>query len=130
MRGTKYLCKGERRMLFNSYVFILAFLPITLIGYFLLGKILMGDKSDNIKQVFSKCGPKTALKLTKDKETLKKMLKENASAAQRFALNKKIISFNETPTELVSAIEKSLNEALYSEDVLNKATDLKSFMEW
>ena len=26
-------------MLFNSYVFILAFLPITLIGYFLLGKI-------------------------------------------------------------------------------------------
>ena len=97
---------------------------------FLLGKILMGDKSDNIKQVFSKCGPKTALKLTKDKETLKKMLKENASAAQRFALNKKIISFKETPTELVFAIEKSLNEALYSEDVLNKATDLKSFMEW
>ena len=26
-------------MLFNSYVFILAFLPITLVGYFLLGKI-------------------------------------------------------------------------------------------
>ena len=26
-------------MLFNSYVFMLAFLPITLVGYFMLGKI-------------------------------------------------------------------------------------------
>ena len=38
---------------------------------YLLGKILMGDKSDNICQVFKKCGPKTALKLVKDKEMLK-----------------------------------------------------------
>ena len=44
---------------------------------FLLGKILMGDKSDNIQQVFTKCGPKTALKLVKDKALLKKMLQEN-----------------------------------------------------
>lgn len=34
---------------------------------FLLGKILMGDKSDNITQVLPKCGPKTALKLVRDK---------------------------------------------------------------
>lgn len=26
-------------MLFNSYVFMLAFLPLTLLGYFLLGKL-------------------------------------------------------------------------------------------
>ena len=26
-------------MLFNSYVFILAFLPLTLLGYYLLGKL-------------------------------------------------------------------------------------------
>jgi 5'-3' exonuclease len=97
---------------------------------FLLGKILMGDRSDNIKQVFSKCGPKTALALTKDKECLKRMLNEDAEAARRFLLNKKIISFGETPKELVDSIERSLNEALYEEEVLNKKTDLKSFMDW
>ena len=26
-------------MLFNSYVFLLAFLPLTLLGYFLLGRL-------------------------------------------------------------------------------------------
>ena len=48
---------------------------------FLLGKILMGDRSDNIKQVFTKCGPKTALKWTKDKEALKNLLKESQESA-------------------------------------------------
>lgn len=97
---------------------------------FLLGKILMGDRSDNIKQVFAKCGPKTALALTKDKDGLKKMLKEDAAAAARFALNKKIISFKETPKDLVDSIERRLNEALYEETAMNKASDLRSFMEW
>lgn len=97
---------------------------------FLLGKILMGDRSDNIKQVFPKCGPKTALALTKDKAGLKKMLKEDAEAARRFALNKKIISFKETPAELVGAIETRLNEALYEETAINGGTDLKNFMDW
>lgn len=44
---------------------------------YLLGKILMGDKSDNIKQVFNKCGPKTALKLVKNKDALNNMLNES-----------------------------------------------------
>lgn len=96
---------------------------------FLLGKILMGDRSDNIRQVFPKCGPKTALALVKDKENLKKLLKEDRVAAERFALNKKIISFGETPPELTSLIEKRLNEALYEESSA-RGTDLKSFMEW
>lgn len=95
---------------------------------FLLGKILMGDKSDNIKQVFVKCGPKTALKLIKDKPSLKKMLIENQDAASRFKLNKKIISFNEIPTDLSDRIVKKINETLYSNDVMNPTTDLKSFM--
>lgn len=95
---------------------------------FLLGKILMGDKSDNIKQVFSKCGPKTALKLVKDRANLKKMLQENQDAALRFQLNKKIISFNEIPSELTDKILKRVNEVLYTNDVLNPTTDLKSFM--
>ena len=97
---------------------------------FLLGKILMGDRSDNIKQVFSRCGPKTALSLTKDKENLKKMLTEDKDAAERFALNKKIISFGEIPKELSDTVFRKLNEALYENEPVNGGTDLKNFMEW
>jgi len=95
---------------------------------FLLGKILMGDKSDNIKQVFYKCGPKTALRLTKDKAALRNMLKEDQESASRFKLNKKIISFAEIPKELSDRIVKAVNESLYAEDVLNKRTDFRSQM--
>lgn len=87
---------------------------------YLLGKILMGDRSDNIKQVFTRCGPKTALKWTKDKESLKKILKEDQSLASRYLLNKKIISFSDIPTELSDKILKEVNESLYKNPVLNK----------
>lgn len=97
---------------------------------FLLGKILMGDRSDNIKQVFSRCGPKTALSLTKDKENLKKMLSEDRDAAERFALNKKIISFGEIPKELSDSVLRRLNEALYEDEPVNGGADLKNFMNW
>lgn len=95
---------------------------------FLLGKILMGDKSDNISQVFLRCGPKTALSLVKDRDGLKKKLTESADAAAKYELNKKIIAFSETPPELVDRIKRAVAEALYSEDVLNPASDLKNFM--
>ena len=61
---------------------------------YLVGKILMGDRSDNIQQVFLRCGPKTALKWTKDKDALKKTLKEDHSLAARYLLNKKMIDFS------------------------------------
>lgn len=96
---------------------------------YLLGKILMGDKSDNIKQVFPKCGPKTALKWTKDKSALKTVLKESQEAAQRYLLNKKIISFKEIPSELSSHILEKVNAALYTESSMNDATiDFRDFM--
>lgn len=96
---------------------------------YLLGKILMGDKSDNIKQVFPKCGPKTALKWTKDKLALKTILKESQDAASRYLLNKKIISFKEIPSELSEAILEKVNLALYTNEQVNNATiDLRDFM--
>jgi len=96
---------------------------------YLLGKILMGDKSDNIKQVFPKCGPKTALKWTRDKAALKTTLKESQEAASRYKLNKKIISFKEMPTELSSHILEKVNQALHSENPLNNSSiDLRDFM--
>lgn len=96
---------------------------------YLLGKILMGDKSDNIKQVFPKCGPKTALKWTKDKSALKTVLKESQDAASRYLLNKKIISFKEIPSDLSKAILEKVNVALYTNKQLNNSTiDLRDFM--
>lgn len=95
---------------------------------FLLGKILMGDKSDNISQVFLRCGPKTALSLVKNKDELNRRLVESADATEKYNLNKKIIAFSETPIELTEKIKKAINEALYSEDIINPTSDLKSFM--
>jgi 5'-3' exonuclease len=89
----------------------------------------MGDKSDNIKQVFPKCGPKTALKWTKDKAALKNILKESQDAASRYLLNKKIISFKEIPTELSNTILEKVNVALYTNEQINNSTiDLRDFM--
>lgn len=96
---------------------------------YLLGKILMGDKSDNIKQVFPKCGPKTALKWTKDKNALKTVLKESQDASSRYLLNKKIISFKEIPQSLSDAILEKVNAALYTNEQINSsAIDLRDFM--
>lgn len=93
---------------------------------YLVGKILMGDRSDNIQQVFTRCGPKTALKWTKDKEALKKTLKEDHSLASRYLLNKKMIDFESIPKELSDKILESVNAALYKNTRLNK----KSSSDW
>ena len=97
---------------------------------YLVGKILMGDRSDNIQQVFLRCGPKTALKWTKDKDALKKTLKEDHSLAARYLLNKKMIDFNSIPQELSDKILESVNASLYKNTRLNKrsAGDWSDFM--
>lgn len=97
---------------------------------YLVGKILMGDRSDNIKQVFTRCGPKTALKWTKDKELLKKTLKEDHSLAERYLLNKKMMSFDDIPSDLSKRIVKAVNESLHSMPALNqyKKSDWSQFM--
>lgn len=97
---------------------------------YLMCKILMGDKSDNIKQVFTRCGPKTALKWIKDKDSLKKTLLEDHASAERYILNKKMISFDSMPEDLSSRILKSLNESVSKMEALNvrKANDWTQFM--
>lgn len=96
---------------------------------YLVGKILMGDRSDNIQQVFTRCGPKTALKWTKDKEALKKTLKEDHSLAARYLLNKKMIDFTCIPKDLSDRIVESVNAALYKPARLNsRAYDWSEFM--
>ena len=80
----------------------------------------MGDRSDNIQQVLTRCGPKTALKWTKDKEALKNTLKEDHSLAARYLLNKKMIDFKYIPSDLSDKILKTVNESLYVDRPINK----------
>ena len=67
----------------------------------------MGDKSDNIISVFDKCGKKTVEKCYNDTEFFSdKLKKENRT--DRFELNKKLISFDLIPQELVDLYYTSI----------------------
>ena len=96
---------------------------------YLLGKILLGDGSDNIPKVFAKVGEKRVIGLINDKERLKKMLKENQAAAHQFKLNKKLIAFSEIPKKLSDKIAEAVNVALYSNDAVNDAGSFGN-LEW
>ena len=63
-------------------------------------KIVMGDKSDCIPAIFKKCGKVTASKCYEDTSYFnsKMMCKD---VKQQFALNKKLVDFNEIPIDLV-----------------------------
>jgi 5'-3' exonuclease len=60
----------------------------------------MGDPSDNIKSVLQKCGPKTALKCYENTAYFEERLKKE-NAYELYNLNKKLVDFNEIPTNLV-----------------------------
>jgi len=62
-------------------------------------KIVMGDVSDNISSVLSKCGPKTAMKCFQNNDYFEERLKKE-NAYEKFELNKKIIDFNCIPNNL------------------------------
>jgi 5'-3' exonuclease len=63
-------------------------------------KIVMGDTSDNIPSVLSKCGPKTALKCYHDKAYFdERMKKENAY--DKWTKNQLLVDFNYIPQHLV-----------------------------
>ena len=64
-------------------------------------KIILGDPSDNIKPIFKSCGPKTALKYYEDQEYFEECLKKE-NAYEAYNLNKKLVDFNEIPTNLVN----------------------------
>ena len=74
-------------------------------------KIVLGDKSDNIKPVFNKCGPKTCEKYYENKELFLEALKKE-NAYDKYELNKKLVSFTELPSELVSNFTKENSELL------------------
>lgn len=64
-------------------------------------KIVCGDKSDNIMPIYPKCGRKTGEKIWEmNDDEREKYLKEK-NGLKNYEINKKIIDFNEIPSELV-----------------------------
>ena len=74
-------------------------------------KCILGDKSDNIKGLFKRCGKKTALKLIEDQELFKKRCK-NENKEVDYLLNKRLIDFNQIPTSL----KEQFNDYLCTSD--------------
>lgn len=67
----------------------------------LLCKIILGDKSDNIPPVFSKCGVKTVDKYLDNHELLESDL-DKYNVREKFIFNRKMIDFREIPNHLVN----------------------------
>ena len=61
-------------------------------------KIVKGDKCDNIKPIFSRCGPKTLEKYFKDNSLLVEELKREGKSCD---LNRLLVDFNQIPIEIV-----------------------------
>lgn len=77
---------------------------------FLLKKILMGDKADNIFAVQPRLGEVKAAKMILDKKELQKVLKEDAEANARFELNCKLVDFDYIPERIVEEVKSKLSE--------------------
>ena len=69
-------------------------------------KIVMGDKSDDIPSIFSKCGRKTAIKCWDNKDFFNKKM-EDKKVKLRFNLNKKLIDFKSIPEKYVKELKSS-----------------------
>lgn len=79
---------------------------------FLEMKIICGDKSDNIPGCFSKCGPKTSLKLIKNTELLLEKFRKNPNSFDRYTLNRILIDLNNIPKDLIVSCNKVINLTL------------------
>ena len=70
-------------------------------------KIVCGDKSDNIKGIFDKCGIKTAINLYNNQELFKQKLQDK-NIKEKYLLNKLLIDFDEIPEYLVDSFKKTV----------------------
>jgi 5'-3' exonuclease len=70
-------------------------------------KIVMGDTSDNIPSVLTKCGPKTALKCYQDRAYFDERLKKE-NAYDNLERNKRLVDFNYIPENLVTGFLETI----------------------
>jgi 5'-3' exonuclease len=78
---------------------------------YLLAKIILGDKSDNIPPISKRIGKKKALLLVNNPQELDKLLK-NEQIRQQYELNKQLIDFTFIPISLKSHVKKKLDELI------------------
>lgn len=79
-------------------------------GTYLLAKIITGDVSDNIGQVFPKVAYKTALKkYVSNPEFLNESLERDAVALEKFNRNSKLIDFSRIPKRIQKAAKLALS---------------------
>lgn len=90
---------------------------------FLLFKILLGDKADNIPNIKHGVGNKKAFKLVQNRDELKKLLSEDLSIAKTFQRNKKLISMKSIPNEIEELIVDDIKSIL-SQDNDNLADQI------
>lgn len=87
---------------------------------FLLWKIIRGDQSDNIKNVFPKYGDKKSWTLVEDRDKLREMLRASNDASERFKLNSILIDFRHIPKNyekrIMEEVEKKMGENSHSDD--------------
>ena len=69
-------------------------------------KIVGGDKSDNIRSIFKKCGLKTARKYYNNPELFEKALLEEPIAEDLYCLNRTLVDFNYIPSDLAEGFRK------------------------
>jgi len=63
---------------------------------------MVGDQSDSIPKVFDRVGPKTALKLYDNIDTLINKFRSESHSFDRYALNYLLISFDNIPQEFIN----------------------------
>jgi 5'-3' exonuclease len=81
---------------------------------FLVRKVLIGDASDNIPQVFKRVGPAKAEKMIKE-GSLKERLDQDENAKNQFELNLKLMDISRMPKELSNKIDLKLSEIMKDE---------------
>ena len=70
----------------------------------------MGDTSDNIPSAFPKCGPKTAQKCVEDPAFFKKKMDDKPEYYAQYELNKKLVSFENIPEDLVTEFMSTIKK--------------------
>lgn len=82
-------------------------------------KTVLGDKSDNIFPVFTKCGPKTVEKYYNDKDEFEKKLDEK-DYREKYKLNNTLVNFDMIPQEL---------QTEFNNKYIVKKTNIKLFFK-
>jgi 5'-3' exonuclease len=67
---------------------------------YLVIKVILGDTADEIPKVYSGCGPSTALNISRDPDTFKRLIEDHPERLEKYQHNLTLISFDEIPAEI------------------------------